>query len=201
MLVTGGGTGGHVFPGVAVARELARRGWAVSFAGRSGEMEEQLAVKLGIPFHAVAASPLLGRSMVEKASTLAGTVGGAWVGRRLVRDVGADVVVGMGGYVSVPVVLGGWLARRPTIVFEPNAAAGMANRWLSKVASEGAVAFESAASELSCQTVVTGTPGTRRVLRAAGRGAGRTTPTPRARWQPGCVAAQRIGAGGARSTR
>lgn len=157
-LVTGGGTGGHVFPGVALARELGRRGWNVSFAGRSGQMEEQLAVRLGIPFHAVSASPLLGASPVEKISTLFSTVSGAWSGRRLVRQQGVDVVVGMGGYVSVPAVLGARLAGKPSIVFEPNAAAGLANRWLSRVANEAAVAFEAAAAELRCGTTTTGTP-------------------------------------------
>jgi UDP-N-acetylglucosamine--N-acetylmuramyl-(pentapeptide) pyrophosphoryl-undecaprenol N-acetylglucosamine transferase len=64
----------------------------------------------------------------------------------------------MGGYVSVPAVLGARLARKPSIIFEPNAAAGLANRWLSRVASEAAVAFEAAATALRCKTTTTGTP-------------------------------------------
>ena len=66
-LVAGGGSGGHVFPGVALAAELARGGWSVSFVGRAASFEERLASGAGLTFHALPAAPVLGASLGRKA--------------------------------------------------------------------------------------------------------------------------------------
>ena len=158
VLLAGGGSAGHVFPALALADELRDRGWAVSLVGRSGQMEERLAKRDDVPFLALPASPLVGASLFQKVRTLWTTLRSALAGRGLVRRVGADVVVGMGGYVSVPAVLGARLAGRPALLFEPNAVAGMANRWLSRWVSEAAVAYGRASRSLACETVETGTP-------------------------------------------
>lgn len=158
VLVAGGGTAGHVFPALALAAELGERGWRVSFVGRSGKLEERLARRHDIPFLALPAAPLVGTSLARKLGNLWTTVRAALAARGLVRRVGAHVVVGMGGYVSVPAVLGARLAGRPVVLFEPNATAGLANRWLSRWAREAAVAYGAAADQLSCRSVETGTP-------------------------------------------
>ena len=157
-LVAGGGSGGHVFPGIALAAELERRGWVVSFAGRRGGLEERLAAERGLAFHGLEAAPLVGTSPATRLRNLATTLRASSAGRRLVSSAGVDVVVGMGGYVSVPAVVGGWWARRPILLFEPNASPGKANRWLARLAAEAAVAYESAARSLPCTVTVTGTP-------------------------------------------
>jgi UDP-N-acetylglucosamine--N-acetylmuramyl-(pentapeptide) pyrophosphoryl-undecaprenol N-acetylglucosamine transferase len=157
-LVAGGGSGGHVFPGLALAVALERRGWAVSFIGRPGQIEETLATERGMPFLPLAAAPLVGTSLWQKARTAVTTLRSAGAGARLVRRTGADVVVGLGGYVSVPAVLGAKLSGRPILLFEPNAAPGVANRFLSRFASEAAVAYREAGDSLSCPVTVTGTP-------------------------------------------
>ncbi|HVT61313.1 MAG TPA: undecaprenyldiphospho-muramoylpentapeptide beta-N-acetylglucosaminyltransferase [Thermoanaerobaculia bacterium] len=157
-LLAGGGTGGHVFPALAVADELLARGWRVSMTGASGGLEERLAAARNLSFHGLAAKPLLGRGPLAKLAALATLARSAGGAARLVRRLGADVVLGTGGYVSAPAVLGARLARRPALLLEPNARAGVANRWLSRWAAAAAVGYERTAGDLRCPAVVTGVP-------------------------------------------
>lgn len=157
-LLAGGGSGGHVFPALAIGAELARRGWVVSYAGAAGGMEERLVGERGLPFYPLSARPLVGRGLFGRLRALLTLTLSAFSARRLVRRLGAGVVIGTGGYVSAPAVLGAVLARRPALLVEPNAAAGVANRGLSRWAKEAAVAWESTAAELSCPAQVTGVP-------------------------------------------
>ena len=157
-LLAGGGTGGHVFPALAVGEELLRRGWRVSFAGMAAGLEARLVAERGLPFHALPARPLLGRGIGAQAAALRTAAGGAMAAARLVRRLGVDAVLGTGGYVSVPAVLGARLARRPILLLEPNARAGIANRWLSRFASCAAVAFQETRRDLKCPSIVTGVP-------------------------------------------
>ncbi len=157
-LLAGGGTGGHVFPALAVAEELRLRGWAVSFAGLAGGLEERLAGERGVAFHPLAARPLVGRGVFGKVKAL-GTLGAsALAAKRLLRQLGADVVVGTGGYVSAPAVLGARMAGKPVLLIEPNARPGVANRWLSRWASGAVVAFRESLQDLKCPCWVTGVP-------------------------------------------
>ncbi|MGE5232636.1 MAG: undecaprenyldiphospho-muramoylpentapeptide beta-N-acetylglucosaminyltransferase, partial [Acidobacteriota bacterium] len=157
-LLAGGGTGGHIFPALALGAELLRRGWRVSFVGTAHGMEATLVPARGFAFHALPAKPLLGRGALAQVRALATVTRSALAARALVRREAVDVVVGTGGYASAPAVLGAWLARRPALLFEPNAHAGRANRWLSRFASAAAVAFAPAATELACATEVSGVP-------------------------------------------
>ncbi len=157
-LLAGGGTGGHVFPALAVADELAARGWQVSFAGAAAGIEARLAGQHGIPFHPLAARPLLGRGPLARALALATLALSALSAAALVRRLGATVVLGTGGYVSAPAVVGGRLAGRPVMLLEPNARAGVANRWLSRCAAEAAVAYQATERDLRCPATVTGVP-------------------------------------------
>lgn len=157
-LLAGGGSGGHVFPGLAVAEELQVRGWEVSFAGLPGGLEERLVGERQLPFHPLAARPLVGRGVLGKAKALGTLAASAFAAKKLVRLLRADVVVGTGGYVSAPAVLGARLAGKPVLLLEPNARPGVANRWLSRWATGAAVAFRAALQDLKCPTWVTGVP-------------------------------------------
>ena len=157
-LLAGGGSGGHVFPALAVAEELAARGWRVSFAGAAGGFEARLVPQRGIDFHALPARPLLGRGPAARLLALATTARSAVSAARLVRRLGVTAVLGTGGYVSAPAVLGARLARRPVLLLEPNAHAGVANRWLSRWATAAAVAYRETAADLRCPCEVTGVP-------------------------------------------
>lgn len=158
VLLAGGGTGGHVFPALAVGEELATRGWRVSFAGSETGLEARLVPARGIPFHALPARPLLGRGLLGKAQALTTVGGSAMAASALVRRLGVDLVLGTGGYVSAPAVLGARLAGRPVLLLEPNARAGVANRWLSRWASGAAVGYRDTINDLRCRCWVTGVP-------------------------------------------
>src|SRR5689334_15990332 len=134
-LLAGGGSGGHVFPALAVAEELAARGVRVSFAGSATGMEARLVAERGIPFHPIEAKPLLGRGLGGKVLALGTVARSGFAAAGLIRRLGADVVLGTGGYVSAPAVLGARLAGRPALLLEPNAHAGVANRGLSRFAT------------------------------------------------------------------
>ncbi|HEV3455365.1 MAG TPA: undecaprenyldiphospho-muramoylpentapeptide beta-N-acetylglucosaminyltransferase [Thermoanaerobaculia bacterium] len=157
-LLAGGGTGGHVFPALAVAEELLARGWRVSYAGSPSGLEARLVPERGIAFHGLPARPLLGRGPLAQALALATLARSAVAAAALIRRVGATVVLGTGGYVSAPAVVGGRLAGRPVLLLEPNARAGTANRWLSRCATEAAVGYAETARGLRCPATVTGVP-------------------------------------------
>jgi UDP-N-acetylglucosamine--N-acetylmuramyl-(pentapeptide) pyrophosphoryl-undecaprenol N-acetylglucosamine transferase len=158
VLLAGGGSGGHVFPALAVGDELRARGWRVSFVGMTGGMEERLVADRGLPFHGLPAKPLVGRGLLGKAKALTTLMGSAFTARGLIREAGADVVLGTGGYVSAPAVLGARLARRPVVLLEPNGHAGVANRWLSRWATGACVGYRETIAELKCPCWVTGVP-------------------------------------------
>ncbi len=157
-LVSGGGTGGHVFPGLAVAAVLAGRGWRVAWVGRAGGMEERLVSARGIEFRALRARPVVGRSAPARLAALATVGRSALAARRLIRRLGASVVLGTGGFVSAPAVLGARLAGRPALLLEPNARAGAANRWLSRWAHGAALAHDGARPDFRCSAHLTGVP-------------------------------------------
>lgn len=157
-VLSGGGTGGHVFPALAVATELEQRGWRVSYVGQASGIEARLVAAQGITFHDLPARPWLGRGPIGKGLALFTLVRSAWRARNLVRRLGARVVVGTGGYVAAPAVIGARLAARPALLVEPNAQVGLANRWLSRFATEAAVAYPETAAALRCPAQVTGVP-------------------------------------------
>ena len=158
VLLAGGGSGGHVFPALAVGDELRARGWRVSFVGMTGGMEERLVADRGLPFHGLPAKPFVGRGFLGKTRAMATMVSSTVAARRLIREIGAGVVLGTGGYVSAPAVLGARLARRPVVLLEPNGHAGVANRWLSRWAAGACVGYRETIAELKCPCWVTGVP-------------------------------------------
>ncbi|MGB5659020.1 MAG: undecaprenyldiphospho-muramoylpentapeptide beta-N-acetylglucosaminyltransferase [Thermoanaerobaculia bacterium] len=157
-LLAGGGSGGHVFPALAVADELRQRGWQVSWMGRMSGMERELVEARGLPYQGLSAKAVVGRRPFQKVAALGTLAASSWRARQMIRDSEADVVLGTGGYVSVPGVLGAALSKRPVVLLEPNAEAGSANRWLSRWASSAAVALPGMEGQLRCPSRVTGVP-------------------------------------------
>ncbi len=158
VLVAGGKSGGHIFPALAVAEELRTRGWRVEMVGAEDSMEKRLAEKNGVPFHAVEARPLVGRGMIAKIKALMVLGRSAFQARRLLRRLRPDAVLGTGGFVSAPTVLGARLAGVPSLLIEPNAEVGVANRWLSLFATGAVTAWPETVERLHCITVATGIP-------------------------------------------
>lgn len=159
VLIAGGGTASHVFPALALARRLAdAHGAEVRFAGTPAGPEAHLVPEAGFPFEPVAARPLRRELSLETVTTAIAAVRSISACRPLVER--ADVVVGMGAYVSVPVGLAAARARRPLVIHEQDAVPGLANRLLSRWAHTATLAFEEAASRLPgrTRTVLTGNP-------------------------------------------
>lgn len=157
-LLAGGGSGGHVYPALAVAEALQARGWKVTFTGRPGSFEERIIAGRGLAYQPLAAAPMVGRGLAGKLSGLVRLGRSAAAARRLVRRIGADVVIGTGGYVSAPAVLGAHWAGKPTLLLEPNATPGVANQWLSRWADGAAVAWLDGCRGLRCPIWETGVP-------------------------------------------
>lgn len=147
-----------MFPALAVAEELVERGWTVSWMGRVEGIEKALVEQQGLPYYGLPAKAVVGRGLPARASALTALGWSSVRAARLVRQIGAQVVLGTGGYVSVPGVLGAVLGRRPTVLLEPNSTAGSANRSLSRWARSAAVADPSVASTLRCPIHETGVP-------------------------------------------
>ena len=170
VLVAGGGTGGHLYPGLALADVLVADGLRVGFVGTATGIEARVVPETGHPLHLLPARQLRGGGpgrAVVGALAAVGSVGGAL---KLLRRVRHGLVVGVGGYASVAVVVAAALARVPALLMEQNAIPGAANRLLARVARRVCVGFaESAAYLPAGRAVHTGNPVRAEVLRAAAR--------------------------------
>lgn len=143
-LVMAGGTGGHIFPGLAVAQALREQGWKVHWLGAPGSMEERLVPPQGFPLETIDFSGVRGKGLLTLALLplrLLKAFAQAWA---VVRRVRPDVVIGLGGYISFPGGMMATLAGKPLILHEQNSVAGMANKVLANVASRVFCAFPNA---------------------------------------------------------
>ncbi|HEX2032464.1 MAG TPA: undecaprenyldiphospho-muramoylpentapeptide beta-N-acetylglucosaminyltransferase [Actinomycetota bacterium] len=156
VVVGAGGTAGHVFPALAAAERL-RAGWGaeVTFVGREQGLEARLVPEAGFPLVTVQSLPFVRKLSAGMLRAPLAALGAARRSRGVVR--GADVVLGMGGYVSVPVALAARSERVPLVVHEQNAAPGLANRVAARWARAAAVSFAEAARRLP-RSVLTGNP-------------------------------------------
>jgi UDP-N-acetylglucosamine--N-acetylmuramyl-(pentapeptide) pyrophosphoryl-undecaprenol N-acetylglucosamine transferase len=141
VLIMAGGTGGHVFPALAVARVLRDRGIPVVWLGVPGSMESRLVPANGFPIEWVRVGGVRGKSLRTRLLapvTVVRAVIQAW---RVLRRVRPRAVLGLGGYVSGPGGIAAWLLRIPLLIHEQNAVAGMTNRVLARIASQVLEAF------------------------------------------------------------
>jgi UDP-N-acetylglucosamine--N-acetylmuramyl-(pentapeptide) pyrophosphoryl-undecaprenol N-acetylglucosamine transferase len=144
ILIMAGGTGGHVFPGLAVADEMRGRGWKVVWMGAKGGLEARLVPERGYPVEWIRAAALRGKGLAAALLLPAHLLLGFWQSARAIFRVRPDVVLGMGGYVAFPGGMMASLLARPLAVHEQNAVAGLANRVLAAVADKAMVAFPGA---------------------------------------------------------
>ena len=141
-----GGTGGHIFPGLAVAEALRERGWRVHWLGGKGRpgqpsMESQLVPARGIAFEAIDFSGVRGKGMLTLAWLPLRLLQAFWQSIQVLRRVRPDVVVGLGGYITFPGGMMSVLLGKPLVLHEQNSVAGMANRVLAQVADRVFTAF------------------------------------------------------------
>ena len=158
LLIVAAGTGGHVIPGLAVAAEVQRRGWTVSWLGTTTGMENKLVPPCGIEMDSVAFTGLRGKGLLH---TLTGGIRllAAFVACvRIIRRRQPAVVLGMGGYLCFPAgLMASWLSK-PLMLVNADAALLMSNRALLPVADAVAFGFDGAAAQATQRSVVTGNP-------------------------------------------
>jgi UDP-N-acetylglucosamine--N-acetylmuramyl-(pentapeptide) pyrophosphoryl-undecaprenol N-acetylglucosamine transferase len=146
-LVMAGGTGGHIFPGLAVAEALRARGWRVHWLGAPGSMESRLVPPRGFPLEAIDFGGLRGKGLVTKLLLPLNLLRAFWQSIQVVRRVKPDVLVGLGGYITFPGGMMGVLLGKPLVLHEQNSVAGLANKVLAEVADRRFNAFPNALSK------------------------------------------------------
>ena len=159
-LIAAAGTGGHIYPGIAVAKEILRRSpeSEIRFVGTARGLEGKLVPKAGFELSIIESA---GLKSVGSIARLRGAVmlpRSFMAARRIIRDFRPDVVIGAGGYVSGPVVLTAAILNVPTLVMESNALPGWTNRTLARFVDKAAVSFEKSLSFFRGKGVVTGNP-------------------------------------------
>ena len=146
-LIMAGGTGGHIFPGLAVAEALRARGWRVHWLGAPGSMESRLVPPRGFALETVEFGGLRGKGLVTKLLLPLNLLRAFWQSLQVVRRVKPDVLVGLGGYITFPGGMMGVLLGKPLVLHEQNSIAGLANKVLAEVADRRFCAFPNALSK------------------------------------------------------
>ena len=144
LLIMAGGTGGHIFPGLAVAEQAQAAGWHIVWMGARGGMEERLVPRHGYSTAWIRAKAARGKGLVQKLLLPANLLYSFWESARHIRRIRPDVVLGLGGYVAFPGGMMASLLGRPLALHEQNAIAGVANRVLAGVSDKVMVAFPQA---------------------------------------------------------
>ena len=140
-LVMAGGTGGHIFPGLAVAEALREAGWRVHWLGAPNSMESQLVPPRGFTFEAVSFGGVRGKGLQTLLVLPLKLLRAFWQSWQVVRRVKPDVVLGLGGYITFPGGMMASLYGKPMVLHEQNSVAGMANKVLSQLADRVFTAF------------------------------------------------------------
>lgn len=141
ILITGGGTGGHVIPALAVGEELRRRGHQILFVGVESGLEARLAPQAGFPIRFIRIQGLNRVGLVNAVRSLALLPGSVFQAAAAIREFQPHVLFSMGGYVAGPVMAAGRLTGTPMVILEPNAYPGLTARWTSKIVRRALVNF------------------------------------------------------------
>jgi UDP-N-acetylglucosamine--N-acetylmuramyl-(pentapeptide) pyrophosphoryl-undecaprenol N-acetylglucosamine transferase len=160
VIIAGGGTGGHLFPGIAVAREILRRkpGSKILFVGAEQGIETRIVPKEGFDLRTLPVGGIKGLGMVRQFRNLIGMMSGVFKARRILREFKPDVVIGVGGYASFPMLSAATLGGYPRLIMEQNAIPGLANRVIGKCVDFAAVTDPRTQSYFGSRAVVTGNP-------------------------------------------
>ncbi len=157
ILIMAGGTGGHVFPGLALAQYCREQGVDVHWLGTELGLEARLVPAANIPLHLIQIKGLRGKGWMTRLLAPFAILRALWQSLRIIRQVKPDVVMGMGGFVSGPGGLAAWISGVPLLVHEQNAKPGMTNVWLAKVAKRVLAGFPNAFTQ-EIQAVSVGNP-------------------------------------------
>ncbi|MCP8967112.1 undecaprenyldiphospho-muramoylpentapeptide beta-N-acetylglucosaminyltransferase [Ectobacillus ponti] len=159
IIFTGGGSAGHVTPNLALIPKLKERGWHVHYIGSKTGIEKEIIERAGIPYSGIASGKLRRyfdwKNFKDPFRVVKGVMEASWI----IRKQKPDVIFSKGGFVSVPVVIGGWLNKVPVYLHESDITPGLANRIAIKFASKIFVTFEEAKRHLPAdKTIFAGAP-------------------------------------------
>ena len=146
VLITGGGTGGHINPALAVAQKVqeADKSNVILYVGSKDSLESELVPKEGFEFRQVTAKYLRRKVTIDNIRTIFASAKGVMESIKIINDFKPDIVLGTGGYVSGPVVLAAYLKRKPTMILEQNVFPGITNKLLSKIVDLVGISFTEA---------------------------------------------------------
>ncbi|WP_075185865.1 undecaprenyldiphospho-muramoylpentapeptide beta-N-acetylglucosaminyltransferase [Teredinibacter haidensis] len=150
VLVTAGGTGGHVFPGLALANELQSRGYEIHWLGTNAGIESRLVSEAKIPLHMIDVKGLRGKGVLLIFAAPFNIVRAVWQAVNIVKKVSPDLIVGLGGFVAGPGGIAAKLTGRPLLIHEQNAVAGTTNKILALMANRVLTAFPNVLSKGVC---------------------------------------------------
>ncbi len=159
IVLTGGGTGGHVFPALAMAEELKKRGYELRYVGSQRGMEARLVPQSGIPFFTVQTGAVKNQKIFTIIKTCFKLIGAILWSITFLRKEKPDAVIGVGGYISFPISFAAFILRIPLFLQEQNVSVGITNRVLGRMAQKVFLGFEEAESYFpNSKIVVTGNP-------------------------------------------
>lgn len=141
VLIMAGGTGGHVFPGLAVAKKMHDFGIEVHWLGTQKGLESRVVPEANFPIHYISITGLRGKGFKELLKAPFRLLVAIKQAKKIIQKINPDIVIGMGGFASGPGGIASRLLKKPLVIHEQNAKAGMTNRWLSKVAKKVLQAF------------------------------------------------------------
>lgn len=153
ILIMAGGTGGHVFPALAVAKYLSQQGWKVRWLGTADRMEARLVPQHGFDIDFLDIKGVRGNGLLRKLAAPFKILRSVMQARSVIQDFKPDVVMGMGGFASGPGGVAARLSGIPLVLHEQNAIPGMTNKLLSKVATEVLCAFPDTFTDVRAETV------------------------------------------------
>ena len=175
-VIMAGGTGGHIFPGLALAERLRQEGWQLAWIGTQDRMEADIVPKHDIPIHFIKVKGIRGNGLLRKLALPFMLLNAVRQARRIYRELQPSLVVGFGGYASGP---GGLAARSqgiPMLIHEQNAVLGMTNRYLSKLANKTLLAFPLSNPRQLPEAEVVGNPVRKAIVQLAEQGKRKITP-------------------------
>ena len=160
LLIAGGGTGGHVFPALAIAQEWLSRGneREVVLVGTQRGIEMKLVPQAGLPLETLRVAGLKGKGGATLLKNLAMLVPAMLDARRVLRKHKPIAAFGVGGYAAGPMLLAAWFRRVPNVIFEPNAEPGFTNKVLARISKRIATGYEISAQAWGNKAIVTGCP-------------------------------------------
>jgi UDP-N-acetylglucosamine--N-acetylmuramyl-(pentapeptide) pyrophosphoryl-undecaprenol N-acetylglucosamine transferase len=155
IIIAGGGTGGHLFPGIAIAREFEARNSAtrVIFVSTGNPMERSVLSKTVFELRCITATGIKGRGVLNQLKSVLKIPKGILESMRILKDFSPDLAIGLGSYSAGPVIIGAWLRRIPIVIHEQNILPGITNRILSRFADRIYISFKNTKSNLNSSKV------------------------------------------------